>query len=100
MVRTKERSYSGNRTVGGMRFGTGALAYLLKNRVYVGEVVHQGKVFQGDHAAILEHDLFEAVQERLLGNAVDRKLRLNGSPAILTGRIYDDHGNRMNRLTP
>jgi site-specific DNA recombinase len=94
-VRTKERSYSKHRTVGGVRFGTGALAYLLKNRAYVGEVVHQTKVFQGDHAAIVDRDLFEAVQEKLKSNTVERKLRLASSPALLTGRLYDDRGNRM-----
>ncbi|MEY4966790.1 MAG: hypothetical protein RL274_2373 [Pseudomonadota bacterium] len=94
-VRTKERSYSNDRIVGGVRFGTGALAYLLKNRVYIGEAVHQTNIFRGDHAAILDRDLFEAVQEKLKNNTVERKLRLASSPALLTGRIYDDRGNRM-----
>src|SRR5205807_2928296 len=43
----------------------------------------------------LERDLFEAVQAKLKANAVDRRARLRGSPAILTGRIFDDRGNRM-----
>jgi site-specific DNA recombinase len=94
-VRTKERTYSNDRIVGGARFGTGALAYLLKNRVYIGEVVHQTKIFQGDHTAILDRELFEAVQEKLKNNTVERKLRLAGSSALLIGRIYDDRGNRM-----
>jgi site-specific DNA recombinase len=94
-VRTKERSYSNDRAVGGVRFGTGALAYLLKNRIYIGEVVHKTKIFQGDHAAILDRELFEAVQKKIKDNTVERKLRLASSPALLTGRIYDDRGNRM-----
>ena len=39
--------------------------------------------------------LFEAVQAKLAANAVTRQVRLKGSPAILTGRIFDDRGNRM-----
>jgi hypothetical protein len=35
------------------------------------------------------------VQERLAENAVHRRLRLKASPSILTGRIFDDRGNRM-----
>jgi site-specific DNA recombinase len=35
------------------------------------------------------------VQEKLAANAVDRQVRLKGSPAILAGRIFDDRGNRM-----
>ena len=40
-------------------------------------------------------DLFEAVQAKLAAGAVVRRLRLKASSAILTGRIFDDRGNRM-----
>ena len=36
-----------------------------------------------------------SVQAKLVANAVDRQVRLKGSAAILTGRIFDDCGNRM-----
>src|SRR5205807_1510907 len=36
-IRSKPRRRSTGRTVGGGRFGVGALAYLLKNRFYIGE---------------------------------------------------------------
>ncbi|MEO8894733.1 MAG: recombinase family protein, partial [Rhizomicrobium sp.] len=77
---------SNDRTVGGGRFGTGLLAYLLKNRVYIGELTHQGEIHQADHAAILDRDVFVSAQEKLKTGAIDRKLRLRGSPALLTGR--------------
>jgi hypothetical protein len=73
----------------------GSLAYLLKNRFYIGEVVYRGEVHRGEHEPILDRDLFEAVQAKLSSNAVARQVRLKGSPAILTGRIFDDRGNRM-----
>jgi site-specific DNA recombinase len=44
---------------------------------------------------IFDRDLFEAVQAKLAANAVARKVRLRGSASILSGRIYDDRGNRM-----
>jgi hypothetical protein len=40
-------------------------------------------------------DLFEAVQAKGAASAVARRLRPRSSPAILTGRIFDDRGNRM-----
>ena len=49
----------------------------------------------GEHAPILERDLFEAAQAKLAANAVVRQARFKGSPAILAGRIFDDRGNRM-----
>src|SRR5262245_37434520 len=77
----------------GIRFGVGPLAHLLKNRFYIGEVAYRGEVHRGEHEPILTRDLFEAVQEKLAGNA--RQLRVKGSAAILAGRLYDDRGNRM-----
>jgi hypothetical protein len=49
----------------------------------------------GSTRPILARDLFDAVQTRLAANAVARQVRLKGSAAILTGRIFDDRGNRM-----
>jgi site-specific DNA recombinase len=80
---------------GGIPFGVGSLAHLLKNRFYIGEVVYRGEVHRGEHEPILDRDLFEAVQAKLAANAMVRQVRLRGSPAILTGRIFDDRGNRM-----
>jgi site-specific DNA recombinase len=92
---SKPRRLSNGRTVGGGRFGVGALAYLLKNRFYIGEVVYRGEVHRGDHAPILDRPLFEAVQAELAVRAVARRCRLRGSPAILSGRLFDICGNRM-----
>jgi site-specific DNA recombinase len=73
----------------------GSLAYLLKNRFYIGEITYRGKVHRGEHEPILSRDLFKAVQAKRAANAVDRQVRLRGSAAILTGRLFDDRGNRM-----
>jgi site-specific DNA recombinase len=80
---------------GGGRFGVGALAYLLKNRFYIGEVVYRGEVHRGEHEPILNPALFEAVQAKLAAQAVARRCRLRGSPALLSGRLFDHRGNRM-----
>src|SRR6516162_1916311 len=68
---------------------------MLKNRLYIGEVVYRGETHRGEHEPILDRDLFEAVQAKRAANEMARNLRLKGSPAILTGRIFDDRGNRM-----
>jgi DNA invertase Pin-like site-specific DNA recombinase len=94
-IRTRRRTETKGRTIGGIRFGVGALAYLLKNRCYIGEVVYRGEAHLGEHEGILDRDTFEAVQARLATGAVERRIRLKASPAILTGRIFDDRGNRM-----
>jgi site-specific DNA recombinase len=94
-IRTKTNGLADGRVRGGIRFGVGPLAHLLKNRFYIGEVVYRGEIHRGEHEPMLERDLFEAVQAKLAASAVARQVRLRGSPAILTGRIFDDRGNRM-----
>jgi site-specific DNA recombinase len=94
-IRSKPRRLSNGRTIGGGRFGVGALAHLLKNHFYIGEVVYRGEVHRGEHDPILEPALFEAVQDKLAAQAVARRSRLRGSPALLTGHLFDERGNRM-----
>src|SRR6266478_4121087 len=94
-IRSKPRPLSDGSIIGGGRFGVGALAHLLKNRFYIGEVVYCGDVHRGEHEPILDSALFDAVQGKLAAQAVARRCRLRGSPALLTGRIFDDGGNRM-----
>jgi len=72
----------------------GSLANLLKNRFYIGEITYRGEVHHG-HEPILTRDLLEAVQAKRAANVVARQVRLRGSAAILTGRLFDDRGNRM-----
>jgi site-specific DNA recombinase len=94
-IHSKRRRLSNGRTVGGGRLGVGALAHLLKNRFYIGEVVYGGEVHRGEHEPILDFALFEAVQAKLAAQAVARRSRPRGSPAILSGRLFDAAGNRM-----
>ena len=94
-IRTKVNGRRDGRQSGGIRFGVGPFAHLLKNRFYTGEVTYRGEVHRGEHEPILSRDLFEAVQEKLAANAIARQVRLRGSAALLTGRLFDDRGNRM-----
>jgi site-specific DNA recombinase len=84
---------------GGVAFGKGALHYLLRNRVYVGEIVHKGSYFPGEHEPIVQRELFEAVQQALGDQELARKAARLTSAYLLTGRIFDDRGNRMSPST-
>jgi hypothetical protein len=81
---------------GGQPFSRGALYYLLRNRVGLGEVAHKGQVHKGEHPAILPRALWDQVQAKLdAGRRTDPvKLRSRGN-YLLAGLIYDDRGNRM-----
>src|SRR4051812_24361226 len=94
-IRTKVRPLATGRTIGGIPFTRGPLAYLLRNRVYLGEVAYRGSIHPGEHAPILDRALFEAVQEKL----ASQQRRSGPSPtragALLTGKLFDSRGNRM-----
>jgi len=44
---------------------------------------------------ILDPALFAAVQAKLASQAVERRCRIRGQPALLTGRLFDEQGRRM-----
>jgi site-specific DNA recombinase len=48
-IGTKRTLRPGGRIRGGIEFTKGPLAHLLKNRVYVGEIVHKDKYYVGEH---------------------------------------------------
>src|SRR6266852_5903092 len=72
-IRSKQRVLTSGRTLGGCFFGRGALYHLLKNRIYRGEVVHKGTTYPGEHKAIVEEELWNAVQARLADNRTTRR---------------------------
>jgi site-specific DNA recombinase len=92
---TKRRDTKVRKFNGGIPFTYGPLAYLLKNRIYVGETGHKEKWFSGEHAAIVDRKIFDQVQQLLLSQPAGRKARRTASEALLMGKLYDDRGNRM-----
>jgi site-specific DNA recombinase len=94
-IQTKARPLLNGEIRGRIPFGVGPLAHLLRNRFYIGEIDYRGEIHAGEHEAILDRALFDKVHAKLTKNAVNRAMRLKGSPALLMGRIFDDVGNRM-----
>jgi site-specific DNA recombinase len=93
-VVTKKRMITGN-AIGSIPFTYGPLAYLLKNRTYVGESGHNGAWYPGEHDPIIDRMTFEKVQSLLKSNSVAHRGRQQPTEALLTGLLYDDRGNRM-----
>lgn len=84
------------RRVGGKSFARGALYHLLQNRLYLGEIVHKGQSYPGQHAAIVDQSLWDEVQAMLTTNRVDRKRGTNAKePSLLAGVLFDEHGRRL-----
>jgi hypothetical protein len=92
---TKVRTLKTGQTVGGIPFTRGPLAYLLRNRFYLGEVAFKGETLAGEQPAIVDRDLFDAVQGKMNEQINNHRVSRTKSEALLLGRIYDDHGHRM-----
>ena len=96
-VVSKRRVFDDGRASGGLPFSRGALYHLLQNPVYRGMIVHKDKAYPGEHAAIVDQDLWDAVQGKLQANGVERSegQQKTDHPAILTGVLFDAAGEPM-----
>ena len=81
---------------GGVPIARGALYLMLQNRIYRGEIVHKECSYPGLHDAIIDEELWNAVQTALNDNRVERVTRSTAAlPSLLAGLVYDDSGERM-----
>jgi DNA invertase Pin-like site-specific DNA recombinase len=94
-IRTKIRLRATGATHGGIPFERGSLFYLLRNRFYIGEVKYKGEILPGEQPAIMDRQLFDAVQQKLTDQWSHRNHAKSKSDHLLTGLLYDDAGHRM-----
>src|SRR5262249_29886209 len=67
-----------------------------QNRIYRGDIVHKDQHYPGEHASIIDPELWEAAQAKLAANAVERSSGIGArSPSLLAGLLFDADGNRM-----
>ena len=94
---SKRHVTSSGRELGGTPFGRGALFHLLRNRIYLGQIVHKELVHQGEHPPIVDTKLFERVQQHLAANRVVRSAAADRRTerAMLSGRLFDALGEPM-----
>ena len=94
---SKRHVTASGRELGGTQFGRGALFHLLRNRIYLGQIVHKDLVHQGEHLPIIDAKLFERVQQHLAANRVTRSAvaERRTERAALTGKLFDARGGPM-----
>ena len=94
--RTKVQQRASGPHRGGCLFRRGTLYHLLSNRIYLGQIVHKGEHFAGEHPAIVPTDLWNAVQDKLKANASGTSRRLKSQqPSLLMGLVFDGEGRAM-----
>lgn len=74
----------------------GAIYKILNNRVYLGEAVHKGTSYPGEHEAIVDIGTWDNVHAILAENTVARSNRSRAqTPALLRGLIFASGGHSM-----
>jgi DNA invertase Pin-like site-specific DNA recombinase len=80
----------------GRPFDKSALYKLLVNRVYLGEAVHKGKAYPGEHAAIIPRALWDRVHAILSQSPRTRGQQSRSqNPALLRGLLFGVDGRAM-----
>jgi DNA invertase Pin-like site-specific DNA recombinase len=93
-IRSKARVSAKGQATGDQPFSRGAMFHLLQNRVYVGEIVHKGQCYPGQHEAVVELAIFDRVQALLARQQGERRTRsIEQSP--FSGKVFDADGNRL-----
>ena len=103
-VRSKLRTMQDGRVMGGTPYSDGALAYLLRNVIYIGQIRHGDQVYDGEHEAIISTELW-AANQLLFSKAVNEPRPRKSLPSPLAGFLEDGlgramgpaHGNRGSR---
>ena len=94
-LRSKIRRLSTGGIRGGVEFTQGPLFYMLRNRFYIGEVRYKNENHPGPQPALLDRELFEAVQAQLMAQWSHRTTARNKSPSLLAGLLFDDTSHPM-----
>ncbi|MCW5760309.1 MAG: recombinase family protein, partial [Phenylobacterium sp.] len=95
-VRSKRWTNKAGVEVGGGLMTRGPLQYLLRNVAYRGVTRHKDRQYPDTHPAIVEEELWVAVQAKLdEAPALQPKSELRGEGARLERKVFDDRGHPM-----
>jgi hypothetical protein len=89
----RELAERGVTTSRGHRIDKKFIYRMLNNRVYIGEAVHKGTSYLGEHAAIIDRDVWDKVHAILTESPRKRAaLTRADTPALLRGLLYGPDG--------
>jgi site-specific DNA recombinase len=96
MIVARELNAENFRNKYGQKLDKARVHKLLNNRVYLGEAVHKGQSFPGEHHAIISRTTWDKVQGMKNPVAQGRRKRARAeTPALLKGLIFGPDGSAM-----
>jgi len=76
------------------------LFIILRNRIYLGEIVYNGQTFPGKHQPLISQELFDRVQATLPQKQFATRPKAQQYPYLLSGLLFCSAcGRRMNALS-
>ena len=81
---------------GGQPFRAQGVCTILQNPLYIGKMRYRDEIYEGEHEAIIDEDLWDTVQEQLNRQRINRgpaKIKKEGR--MLEGIIFDASGQPM-----
>ncbi|MCW5673389.1 MAG: recombinase family protein [Xanthobacteraceae bacterium] len=92
----RELAAEGSRNKQGKEIDKSYLYKILNNRVYIGDAVHKGQSFPGEHEPIISQTLWDEVRAVLKESPHKRRgLSRAQTPALLKGLLYGPTGHAM-----
>ena len=85
-------------TKSGKPFTKQTLYKMLHNRMYLGEIVHKGKSFPGQHQAIVAQAQWDAVHALIATDGLERRRETKDrqrDPVLLRGLLFTPDGERL-----
>ena len=89
---SRKRVSQGGREMGGKSYSRGALYTILKNPIYIGQIKHKDKVYEGLHEGIIPKETWNSVQKNLKSQTSKIKNGTSNNNNILQGKLFDDDG--------
>ena len=94
-IRTPHRTTISGKAFGGAAFSRGQIYALLRNPVYIGDIVHGDKVYPGQQPAILDRAEWAAVQAQLASHVQGTRSARTMRKSPLADILYGSNGERL-----
>jgi DNA invertase Pin-like site-specific DNA recombinase len=97
--KTKSYTTQKGKKIVGAEFDLKHIYNILKNPIYNGRIKHKHEVFEGEHNAIIDDELWQAVQKKFKSRSASNDFVKNSKKRSeqpkLSGKIFDYLGNRL-----
>jgi len=96
-IKTKSWVTQKGKTTQANYYNKGSLYVMLKNATYNGKMRHKDKIYDGEHEAIINDNLWDRVQNKLSSRNAKKQPRgsYDAKPFILRHKLFDDAGQKL-----